>query len=318
MEVNVTVKTLSTTHASSLTISILTNIIIAKMTLKRDKMNSLKILLVLSLFYVSAQGASSQNDDANIKVLKQSIEIPLIADIDHSGLAKNENEALNPSHVVIFSDSKINTLLLQENPLVGIDLPFKFLSFRADDDNTYLIATEADYLKKRHNLKNDAAIDLYDKKLESYLSNPLLSPKKHIDIENMPAEYGLIRFESDFNFMETRKRLKKIVLGDNDDTIWFGEIDYTHEAKQHGVTLPNILLVLFGAPAPGAKAMRSYPRLGLDAFCQKILLVENNGKTYIYMNDIVDFARLHYGSSKFAHWFINYRIKQAMKDVAYK
>jgi hypothetical protein len=39
-----------------------------------------------------------------------------------------------------------------------------------------------------------------------------------------------------------------------------------------GIELPPTLLLLFGAPIPGAKAMADAPTLGLDASCQKLLV----------------------------------------------
>lgn len=43
-------------------------------------------------------------------------------------------------------------------------------------------------------------------------------------------------------------------------------------AVRQGVTLRPTVLILFGGPGPGGKAMASAPTLGLDAFCPKVLI----------------------------------------------
>jgi hypothetical protein len=93
------------------------------------------------------------------------------------------------------------------------------------------------------------------------------------------------------------------------DTIWFGEIDYQAEAAALGVDLPALTLLLFGAPGPGAKAMSEYPRMGLDAFCQKVLVYQQpGGRVNAYFNEMPAFAELHHGSVALPHRVINRRM----------
>ena len=78
------------------------------------------------------------------------------------------------------------------------------------------------------------------------------------------------------------------------DTLWFGELDYRAEAQAFDIELPRLTLLLFGAPGPGGKAMADFPRMGLDAFCQKVLVHEaDDGQVKVYYNSMVGFAELH-------------------------
>lgn len=118
-----------------------------------------------------------------------------------------------------------------------------------------------------------------------------------ISTESVAKGYGLIEWDSDDPIEDTVKRVKDAVLSQG-DTVWFGEVDYQQDAAAIGVDIPPAILLLFGGPAPGGEAMADYPKLGLDAFCQKLLVYQDGqGNVKVAFNDIVAFARLHDGSS---------------------
>ena len=98
------------------------------------------------------------------------------------------------------------------------------------------------------------------------------------------------------------------------DTIWFTTINYDEDAKKLGDELPRMKLLLFGGPAAGGQAMKDFPKLGLDAFCQKILVYESekDGVQVAY-NDIVLLSLLHYGESNKPHHIINKRLSTSLK-----
>ena len=68
-------------------------------------------------------------------------------------------------------------------------------------------------------------------------------------------------------------------------------------------------MLLFGGPGPGGMAMSEYPRLCLEAFCQTLLVLEDEqGAVMLHFNDIVALAELHYGSSNKPQAVINQRL----------
>ena len=72
-----------------------------------------------------------------------------------------------------------------------------------------------------------------------------------------------------------------------DGTVLFGLVDFSARAEARGVSLPPLRLLLFGAPGPGGKAMRNAPTLGLDAFCQKLLIRQDSkGQVVVRFNDL--------------------------------
>lgn len=53
--------------------------------------------------------------------------IAIFAIIDHSGAAQKVNMKLIDEKVIIFGDPKVGTFLMQENPLIGMELPLRIL-----------------------------------------------------------------------------------------------------------------------------------------------------------------------------------------------
>ncbi len=100
------------------------------------------------------------------------------------------------------------------------------------------------------------------------------------------------------------------------DTKWFADVDYQKEASVLGIVLRPTTLLLFGGPAPGGKAMMTSPKIGLDAFCQKLLVYENeSGEVWIAYNDIVAFANLYYQTSTKPQQMINQRLKMTFSKA---
>ena len=124
-------------------------------------------------------------------------------------------------------------------------------------------------------------------------------PKEMIsatDVSAVGRGFGIVSIPSDFDYETTVKNLKEIVMSQG-DTKWFADVDYQKKASEMGVDLRPTTLLLFGGPAPGGKAMMTSPKIGLDAFCQKLLVFENeNDEVWMAYNDIVAFADLYYNT----------------------
>ncbi len=238
-------------------------------------------------------------------------EFQRIVEIDHSRLAAAEGVAMPPARVQIFSDARINSEILVDNPRAGIDLPLKVLAY-AEDGQPALAYTEAEFIARRHDLGGSDALARFQAELDRIAGQ---FPADHLvlpDVTGVTEGYGLETLHSSFGFEETIDRLRTAILAEG-DTVWFGEVDYHADANRLGVKLPRLTLLLFGGPGPGGKAMADFPRLGLDAFCQKVLVREMpTGKVEAYFNNIVDFARLHYGETAPSHRIINKRLASTL------
>jgi len=74
--------------------------------------------------------------------------------VDHETAAKNANMELNTIYLVIFGNPKMGTLLMQENPEVGIELPLKALIYKDDEGRTWVMYKDMNYLKDLYFIKD--------------------------------------------------------------------------------------------------------------------------------------------------------------------
>jgi len=241
----------------------------------------------------------------------------VIATIDHSRLAAERGEVMPPARVVIFSDPDVNTSILRKNPMAGLDLPFRVLAY-AEGDTPAVIFTPADYLERRYDLGDMAALRRYQASVRNVVRAVPEDVIVNFDTSSLAKGQGIVALDSVYNFDQTVQRLKEAIMAEG-DTIWFGEIDYQKEAEELGVDLRPVTLLLFGAPGPGAKAMAEYPRMGLDAFCQKLLVYEKrDGRIGVLLNDMTAFAELHYGDSGMPHQVIGRRMRDTLGGAVEK
>ena len=262
----------------------------------------------------ASQGLYQAVDELYDAVVARAAVYEVIAEIDHSRLAAKEGEVMSPARVVIFSDPAVNTPVLQQEPLAGLDLPFRVLAY-AQGELSAVIFTSADYLKRRHGLTDGPDLQRYEETIFSVVGSLPEEAVVQFDTSSLQKGAGIATLSSNYGFDQTIDRLKTNILAQG-DTIWFGEIDYQAEAATLGVELPKLTLLLFGAPGPGAKAMADIPRMGLDAFCQKVLVYELTDRSVkVFFNEMPVFAELHQGSKALPHWVINYRMGKTLSGA---
>ena len=248
--------------------------------------------------------------DKQADILKSSIqEFNYILSIDHSRLAEEAGVYTPPSIVTLFSNSKVNSELIRINPMTGLDLPYKVLCYSEPDTANAVVAyTSPTFLQKRHGLQ-DNDLREFENDMKNALTNFSETRIISTSFEKVKLNYGIIQLKSDYDFETTIQQLKKVIKAQN-DTKWFGEINFQKEANELNIEIHKTTLLLFGGPAPGGQAMFDCPRLGLDAFCQKLLVFENNKKQVIVaLNDIPAFAELYYNRSTKPQEIINNRLK---------
>ena len=265
----------------------------------------------ISLMFATAVAAQEASLEEEVDELFASLEVAIeeaglssIASIDHARLAAAEGIEMPPSRVQIFSDPEINTSILKENIRAGLDLPFRVLSY-ARDGTANIVHTGSDFLEIRHGLSDEPVLDTFSLRLGEVTG---VADGKAAPTDALSSGYGVIELTSALSVAEAVENLTKIVMA-QDDTVWFGEIDFTSEAAAQGTELPEAVLLLFGGPGPGGVAMAEFPAIGLDAFCQKLLVYSgNDGGSVVIFNDIAALAELHYGSSARSHHALNERL----------
>lgn len=76
----------------------------------------------------------------------------IFARINHQAGANKVRMKLSPSLELIFGNPKMGTMLMQENPMVGLDLPIRVLVFEDKDKSTKIAYRDGDWLNTEHNL----------------------------------------------------------------------------------------------------------------------------------------------------------------------
>lgn len=268
------------------------------------------LVVTLALAWPSAAQQSTQASvDAALEAVQRAATVgglAEVAEIDHARLAAGAGVEMGPSRVLILSDPAISTPILEAEVRAGVDLPFRVLSF--DDAGTArVIYTDFAFLAARHGLEESDAGAAFDARLAEVLAAADVEATA-APVEGLARDFGVLELASAHGFDATVERLRSAIVA-QDDTVWFGIVDYTADAAALGATLPRATLLLFGGPAPGGVAMKDFPAIGLDAFCQKILVFEGpEGAVRVIYNDIAALATLHYGTSAKPHHALNERL----------
>ena len=256
--------------------------------------------------------------DALVEAISGNLsDFEIVVVIDHSRLAAKEGVAMPPATVTIYSDPKVNTPLMKLNPRVGLDLPQKILVYEEAGEPT-ITYSDANFLSQRHGINDQTALQNYDSAMESGLRGLDDGLLDIVTGKGVTRDYGIQEIASDFTHPETIERLKNSVMSQG-DTVWFGEVDFKMQAASSGVELRPAMLLLFGGPKPGGVAMAKFPKLGLDAFCQKLLVyVDDAENVKVIFNDIVAMANLQYGTSDKSHKMINGRLTKTFENAVQK
>lgn len=248
------------------------------------------------------------NAERIVNYALDSLNMHKVAILDHHRMAQEVGVYMPPAVACMFSEPRIEIPLIEFDPLIALDFPFKVLSYSEPDTaEAYLAFTSSQFIAQRHGI-DPYILNDYEKKMNQLLS----SSKSYAIIADtefsVDSSFGIVQMTSDFSLDSTISRLKSTVLSQG-DTRWFADIEYHKEAARLGKNIKPVTLLLFGGPGPGGKAMMNSPRIGLDAFCQKLLVYEDDkGQILIAFNDIVAFANLYYQKSSKPQKLINQRL----------
>ncbi|CUI16906.1 conserved hypothetical protein [Candidatus Protochlamydia naegleriophila] len=80
----------------------------------------------------------------------------MFAKIDHAREAQDADMSLNAEIVLIFGDPKVGTFLMQENPLIGLELPLRLLVWQ-NENNTNIAYVDPISLGSAYEIYSQAA-----------------------------------------------------------------------------------------------------------------------------------------------------------------
>lgn len=239
-----------------------------------------------------------------------------VTEIDHSRLGMQAGSVMPPSRVFVFSDPVLETSLIQQAPLVALDLPLRILAYEeSPGGKSKLIYNQFSFLQSRYDLPEQLpAAEAYEASIQRALAGVSVDSIGAFPSSTMDGD-GIITIESDFGFDETLARILAAIAS-QDDTVSFGMVDFKQQAQALNVELLPNTMILFGAPEPGAKAMSESPTLGLDAFCQKFLVWQDvSGKVHLSFNDLLWLAESQNVSKSLPLRVINFRLNKVFSEA---
>jgi uncharacterized protein (DUF302 family) len=114
----------------------------------------LLLLLTATLFanniIVKESHCSVDTTINNIKKIIKKKGLTLFAVINHQGNAAYVNMKLRPSKMIIFGSAKIGTPLMQQDMLVGLDLPIRILVFEDKEGKVKMAYRDGTWLAQKH------------------------------------------------------------------------------------------------------------------------------------------------------------------------
>jgi len=93
---------------------------------------------------------------------------------------------------------------------------------------------------------------------------------------------GIERVESTRGFGETVARFEQLLTAKG--MTLFAKIDFTGDAKRAGLTMPRMLLLVFGNPKGGTPVMVAAPSSALDLPLKVLVSEEADGKAWLSFN----------------------------------
>jgi uncharacterized protein (DUF302 family) len=115
---------------------------------------------------MSATGIISKTSSSDFETTYQKLKavidsnpnLKIVAELNHQANAASVNLNLNPTRIIMFGNPNLGTPLMQNAPLVGLDLPQKILVHQANDGAVVVSYNDPLYLKERHGITDNAAV----------------------------------------------------------------------------------------------------------------------------------------------------------------
>ena len=106
----------------------------------------------------------------------------LIVDFETS--AKNADEELRPTYLLFFGNPKMVTYLIQENPEVSIELPHKAIIYKDEEERTWVMYKNLDYLKDLYFIKDPNGVIEKINNLQEGFKQAVINPIKTTEIKD--------------------------------------------------------------------------------------------------------------------------------------
>ena len=212
--------------------------------------------------------------------------------VSHSTNARRAGFTLDSLFLLIVKDDKAEAQLLNQNQLVGLDLPSKILISRNRVEKTFISYNNSAYYAVRYGLQFDGPLDALESKIKNAVEEVSGTIITVPNVAGIEQGSGIVTVESELDFQTVVGNAQE-AIGKNENLNLLFSIDLKADALSQEVEIRPTTLLIFGNPNLGTPLMQESPGIGID-LPQKFLIWEaEDGTVNISYNDPKFIAERH-------------------------
>ncbi|MFN4763846.1 DUF302 domain-containing protein [Gillisia sp. Q332] len=219
-----------------------------------------------------------------IAALEANEAISIIAEVDHTANSISVGRVLKPTRIVFFANPVLGTPLMQENQLVGLDLPHKVLFFQNEKDVVYAVYNSVKFLESRYELSEVSTLGQISNALSNLVKAATNAKIKSATNLIADPQGGIITKISNEDFESTYSNLRNAIAG-NENLQLVAELDHRENAASVDLELRPTKVIIFGNPNLGTPLMQSSQSTGLDLPQKMLVWEDEDGTVNISYND---------------------------------
>ena len=219
-----------------------------------------------------------------ITALEANEAISIIAEVDHTANSISVGRVLNPTRIVFFGNPALGTPLMQENQLVGLDLPQKVLFFQNEEDVVYAVYNSVKFLESRYELSEVSTLGQISNALSNLVKAATNAKIKSATNLIADPHAGIITKISNEDFDTTYSNLRNAITS-NENLQIVAELDHRENAASVDLELRPTKVIIFGNPNLGTPLMQSSQSTGLDLPQKMLVWEDEDGTVNISYND---------------------------------
>lgn len=199
--------------------------------------------------------------------------------VDHGENAQMAGLSLRPARVVYFGNPDVGTRMMQQNRLVGLDLPLRMMVYEDERERATVTYRNATFLTRTYDLdlpeQEDVVNDLLAELAGREDADPFL---------NISYDYAddIITRESNLSFSDAVKAAQQRV-GDLDLTL-VRSFDHAMNARGVDMELQPTTLLVFGNATAGTQLMDERIEVGYDLPLKMLIWQEGETTFVSYTN----------------------------------
>ncbi|MFT5892538.1 MAG: hypothetical protein ACI9Y7_002649 [Dokdonia sp.] len=223
---------------------------------------------------VAKEKTVSQLADTLIPQLKEK-GFKIMANIDHSIVAKKAGLELRPTRTIIFGNPKGGTLLMQQDQRIGLDLPLKLLIWEDEAGDTQVSYYNGTTLTSRYDISEpQTVIEKVNGALAGFTGNTTIEGASVASINDQ-----IITKKSPHTADETFSKLQEVVNSKGLHVMAI--ISHDKGAASVGLELRPTRVLIFGNPKAGTLLMQSNQSIGIDLPLKVLVHEDENGQVFV-------------------------------------